>query len=46
MNYRCADLLNNHKPPDRSVRMTNQSSKCNHLFYQFFSNSHVSADTE
>jgi len=29
MNYKCPDLLNDHKPPNHSVRMTNQSSKCN-----------------
>ena len=29
MNYKCSDLLNDHKPPNHSVRMTNQSSKCN-----------------
>lgn len=28
MNYRCADLLNNHKPPDYSIR-TDYISKCN-----------------
>ena len=29
MSYKCADLLNNHKPPDHSVRMTNETFKCN-----------------
>ena len=29
MNYRCADLLNNHKPPDYSVSLTHDTSKCN-----------------
>lgn len=29
MNYKCPDLLFDHKPPDHSVRMTNERSKCN-----------------
>ena len=29
MNYKCPDLLFDHKPPDHSVRITNEISKCN-----------------
>lgn len=29
MNYKCQDLLNNHKPPDHSVRIRDESYKCN-----------------
>jgi len=29
MNYRCADLLVDYKPPDRSVRIRNETYKCN-----------------
>tara|TARA_E500000331_G_C17183162_1_gene681444 strand:- start:93 stop:1283 length:1191 start_codon:yes stop_codon:yes gene_type:complete len=29
MNYRCADVLNNYKPPNYSVSLTHNTSKCN-----------------